>query len=701
MQNGLLPYALGFVLAGFLSGFLSGLFNVGSIVRIPIFYVTFLLLGVGDSILMHMAIGTSLALSIPATLKLSRARWRDWNNDIDRKKIFLFIRKCLTYLVLGSVLAIFLIAYVPGWVLLAVYLFAVLSIAVNAFVLRGNFYLLNRFPGRFLRNPILTVAGAISTLSGIPGSFIDAFMRAFGYYAEAVYIQAAGGLAISIIGALGYAAVGMYVLGRPPYSLGYVNMIAMAVSIPAIILATRLGRKAGSSPGIKGFKKSLTAERLTDVYTGLYSRTYFDHMLDHSLACAGKYSEPVSVLMIDVDNLTVLNKTHGERAVNSVLSYVAGVLNEFFSKADTAARYGGDEFTVILERTGKNGAITAAENLCRKFGETAVEPNPGIPPVSISIGISTSPGGEANCGSLVSKAEQAMYASKHSEKRITHYEDIPASEDGQASSLGEQETGGDYFSARSRLLSPPLNHKQLSPGEIWRAGRALADDPSDLRLFGMHPLVWYALGFRVLGRTAVEVTRDKQSMFLARSAADTLGSNGFSVADVIDPFVGSGNLFFHVLRAVHASRGVGLDTNGAVVDLTKRNFSRLRRLGRLGVESLELHEQDWTHAADYLESRPTLVVIDPPWGEGFDAHGLDLRKTAPPVSEILEALSRRVGEAPVFVMIKIHPMMVAESVEEIKKEYYSFPTLKSDDPDVSSRVDYVLLRLYGAHGQAV
>ena len=130
----------------------------------------------------------------------------------------------------------------------------------------------------------------------------------------------------------------------------------------------------------------------------------------------------------------------------------------------------------------------------------------------------------------------------------------------------------------------------------------------------MSPLVWYAPGIRIRGRTAVEVTRDQHAEFLGQSVADALAAAGFSVFDVmIDPFVGSGNLLFHVLRATKLARGVGIDNNAEVMDLTTHNFARMRNLFRLRLRDLQLHHGNWTQTEHYLENRPTLVIVDC-WG---------------------------------------------------------------------------------------
>jgi hypothetical protein len=250
----------------------------------------------------------------------------------------------------------------------------------------------------------------------------------------------------------------------------------------------------------------------------------------------------------------------------------------------------------------------------------------------------------------------------------------------------------DYLAARQSLLAPPLNGRQLSLREVRRAGWALAGSPNDLSIYGLKPVAWYLLGVRILGRTAVELTRDPHAAFIAAQAAKTLAEKGFRICDVIDLFAGSGNLLFHILKATKAGRGVGLDLGG-VLDLTRRNFARLRWTRLLGTATVALHKQDWSGGIDHMRDRATLIVIDPPWGMGLDPTGLDLRKTAPPVMEILEKARRHIRDSPVFALVKTYPQMVEDSAREITQRFETFPTVRSENPAINGSVDYLLLRL--------
>jgi hypothetical protein len=252
-----------------------------------------------------------------------------------------------------------------------------------------------------------------------------------------------------------------------------------------------------------------------------------------------------------------------------------------------------------------------------------------------------------------------------------------------------------YFSARERLLQPPLSGQRLTLRGVRKAGWDLAGNPNELSIYGMKPLAWYAIGIRILGRTAVELTRDAHAEFIGRSLATTISAAAVQIRDVIDPFAGSGNTLFHIAKAVGAKVAIGLDANREIAGLTRRNFSRLKLTMRLWGIDTAIAAENWTAAVDLMQDKPTLIFISPPWGEAFSTAGLDLTKTRPPVLEILEKLSRGVRRAPVFVAIHTYPKMIETSVDEIKRRYETFPTLTSSDPYVAGSVNYLLLRLPG------
>ena len=102
---------------------------------------------------------------------------------------------------------------------------------------------------------------------------------------------------------------------------------------------------------------------VTDHATGLYNRRHFEDVLQKEFSRATRYSEPVSVMMIDIDHFKSINDQFGHRTGDHVLIEMAEVITRHFRKIDTVARYGGEEFSVLLPRSTKDAALAPARRL--------------------------------------------------------------------------------------------------------------------------------------------------------------------------------------------------------------------------------------------------------------------------------------------------------------------------------------------------
>jgi hypothetical protein len=113
--------------------------------------------------------------------------------------------------------------------------------------------------------------------------------------------------------------------------------------------------------------------------------------------------------------------------------------------------------------------------------------------------------------------------------------------------------------------------------DLWEVQRYGADSYSDVdhvSLYGMRPTEWYVRGIRLLGRTAVECTREVLAEAIATDVAALAASApSASAVVVIDPFVGSGNTLYWILRRLPRSRGIGFELDVAVCQLTRRNLA--------------------------------------------------------------------------------------------------------------------------------
>src|SRR5215471_7722403 len=162
-----------------------------------------------------------------------------------------------------------------------------------------------------------------------------------------------------------------------------------------------------------GRKTDELAERAeTDALTALYNARGFEARLSAEIARTVRYQTPLSLLLIDLDRLKAINDRHGHYAGQSALREVAAAIRTELRASDVAARWGGDEFSVIAPNTSQGAAWVVAERIRHAISNARMKW-----PLTASIGMTTLDGLDAmsdvDAETLMRSADAALYEAKH------------------------------------------------------------------------------------------------------------------------------------------------------------------------------------------------------------------------------------------------------------------------------------------------
>ncbi len=150
----------------------------------------------------------------------------------------------------------------------------------------------------------------------------------------------------------------------------------------------------------------------TDDLTGLFNLRGFALAANRLFAQAVRHDRPTSVLMIDSDNLKSVNDTYGHETGNRLLRHLSAAIQAELRFTDVAARYGGDEFIVLLPETPAKGAMEVAERIRMRIAGTPLELDGKRIVTSVSIGVAVYPEDGATLDALAAHADGALYAAK-------------------------------------------------------------------------------------------------------------------------------------------------------------------------------------------------------------------------------------------------------------------------------------------------
>jgi diguanylate cyclase (GGDEF)-like protein len=150
---------------------------------------------------------------------------------------------------------------------------------------------------------------------------------------------------------------------------------------------------------------------LTDELTGCFNRRWFEMQFERDLQMANRMRQPLSLIMLDLDNFKEINDRAGHETGDLALRLLADSLRSKLRAVDTPVRFGGDEFVIILPQANIEGALIVAERLRSRVEQIEI---PGFGKTTASFGLATFPVHGSSRDTLLVAADRALYSSKHS-----------------------------------------------------------------------------------------------------------------------------------------------------------------------------------------------------------------------------------------------------------------------------------------------
>ena len=174
--------------------------------------------------------------------------------------------------------------------------------------------------------------------------------------------------------------------------------------------------------------KKTRALSITDELTGIFNRRYFNQRYEQEFLRAARYQRPLSVIMIDIDHFKTFNDTHGHLLGDKILKSVVKILSGNLRKADILARFGGEEFVIVLPEINSQRGWKVAEKLRlaieqHKFPKAESQP---LGHLTVSLGLASYPEHTQQGPRLLAMADEALYEAKAGGRNqvcVAHVED--------------------------------------------------------------------------------------------------------------------------------------------------------------------------------------------------------------------------------------------------------------------------------------
>ena len=170
----------------------------------------------------------------------------------------------------------------------------------------------------------------------------------------------------------------------------------------------------------------------TDFLTGLMNRRAFLAVADDAVEFCRRYQRNMATLMIDIDHFKKINDTHGHAAGDDAIKKIAEIIGQSIRTTDKAARFGGEEFVVLLREIDQETAMLLAERIRASIEQTTISHGETSFPATVSIGVAINAEGDRDVQDMIERADQGLYVAKKTGRNRTFLMPVAEGRDARA-----------------------------------------------------------------------------------------------------------------------------------------------------------------------------------------------------------------------------------------------------------------------------